>query len=171
VLNFKEIMANYFSQQKINSNLSTDMVSLMASYNALLMLLLIPIFALFTKIAFRKWGHNYYEHVVMNAYILTFYTLVSIIFVYPILFFFRHSPSTFFGLTQATMLLIPIILIWFFKEVYDDKTLKSIIMKVFGIMGLTILGYIILMILVVVLVFVYASINGPEVLQYVNKNQ
>lgn len=171
VLNFKEIMANYFSQQKINSNLSTDMISLMSSYNSLLMLLLIPIFALFTKIAFRKWGHNYYEHVVMNAYILTFYTLVSIIFVYPILFLFRHSPNIFFGLTQATMLLIPFILTWFFKGFYDDKPLKSIITRVFGIMGLTILGYIILTILIVVLVFVYASINGPEVLQHVNNQK
>lgn len=168
VLNFKEIIANFFSQLKISSNLSTDMVSIMASYNALLMLLLIPVFALFTKIAFRKWGHNYYEHVVMNAYILTFYTLITIIFVYPVQFFFRHSPSTFFGITQATMLLIPIILVWFFKEVYDDKPLKSIITRVFGIMGLTILGYIILSIFIVVLIFVYASINGPEVLQYVN---
>jgi hypothetical protein len=147
VLNLKEVMATYFSQQHINSTFMTDVMSFVSSYNSILMLLLVPLFALTTRIAFRKWGHNYYEHVVMNAYILSFYTLLSILFVYPIMYFFRDSPSSFVNITQLSVLLVPVILVWFFKGFYKDKPLKSIILKVFGTFGLTILGYLIFIVL------------------------
>jgi len=169
VLNLKEVMSAYFSQQKINSNFMLDIVSFMSSYNSILMLLYVPLFALTTKIAFRKWGHNYYEHVVMNAYILSFYTLVSIIFVYPIMFIFRHSPNAFFNLTQISILLVPPILVWFFKEVYKDKSLKSIIIKVLYVLGLTILGYFIFIIFTVLVGVILAALKGPEALHYMQQ--
>jgi hypothetical protein len=150
VLNLKEVMGTYFAQQqKINANFMVDLSSFLSSYNSILMLVYIPLFALTTKIAFRKWGHNYYEHVVMNAYILSFYTLLSILLVYPVMFFFRHSPDAFFRVTQISILLVPAVLVWFFKGFYSDKPLKSTIIRVAGVLGLTVLGYISLIILVV----------------------
>ncbi|WP_262497838.1 DUF3667 domain-containing protein [Flavobacterium laiguense] len=153
VLNLNEVMSTYFSQQNINSNSMGDVNSFLSSYNSVIMLLLIPLFALTTKIAFRKWGNNYYEHVVMNAYVLSFYTLISIILVFPIMFIFRHSPNTFFNITQLSLLLVPAILIWFFKEFYKDKPLKSIILKVLGVLGLTVLGLLFVIILVSIISF------------------
>ncbi len=169
VLNLKEIMSTYFSQEHINSNFMSDVIFFMSNYNSILMLLYIPLFALTTKIAFRKWGHNYYEHIVMNAYILSFYTLISIILVYPIMFFFRHSPSVFYNITQFSILLVPIILILFFKEFYKDKPLKTIILKVLAVIGLTILGYLIFIIFAVVVWFGIALIKGPEALEYLKQ--
>ncbi|MBB4807855.1 magnesium-transporting ATPase (P-type) [Chryseobacterium defluvii] len=166
ILNLKEVMSAYFSQQHLNSNFMNDMMSLMSSYNSILMLLLVPFFALTTKIAFRKWGHNYYEHVVMNAYILSFYTLVSIILVYPIMFIFRHSPNAFFTITQLSALLIPLILVWFFREFYKARSLKSIIFRVIGVLGLTILGYLLLLVFVGVAGAVFSILKGPESLEY-----
>lgn len=151
VLKLKEVTNAYFSQQHLNSGFMNDAMSFMSSYTSLLMLLLVPLFALTTKIAFRKWGHNYYEHVVMNAYILSFYTLASIVFVYPVMFLFRHDPAIFFEITQFSMLLVPVMLVWFFKGFYKDKPIKSIILKVLAVMGLTILGYLILILLIAVL--------------------
>lgn len=159
-------MSVYFSQMHINSNFMGDIMSFMSSYNSILMLLYVPLFAITTKIAFKKWGHNYYEHVVMNAYIISFYTLVSIIIVYPIMFFFKHSPSVFLNLSQFSVLLVPIILVWFFKEFYQEKNLKSIIIKVFGILGLTILGYIIILIFGSVIGAGIAMLKGPEASEY-----
>lgn len=147
ILNLQETMSAFFSTQDTNSKLMSKAMSLITSYNSLLMLLLVPIFAFITKIAFRKWGNNYYEHVVMNAYILSFYTLIGIIAVYPIAFFFRHSPTVFYNINLLSLLIIPVILLWFFKEFYNEKPLKSIIIKVIGVLGLTVLGYIILFIL------------------------
>lgn len=166
MLNLKEVMAAYFAQQKLNSNLIADMMSFMSSYNSLLMLLCVPLFALVTKIAFRKWGNNYFEHVVMNAYILSFYTLISIFIVYPIMYFFRHSPDAFFNITQISILLVPIILTLFFKAFYKEKSLKTIILKILAVVGLTILGYLLFIILAGLIGVGIAIIKGPESLEY-----
>lgn len=134
------------------------------------MILLIPFFALTTKIAFRKWGHNYYEHIVMNSYIVSYYTIISIIFVYPFMFIFRHSsPSVFFNITQISMLLVPVILVWFFKEFYAHKKLKTIILKVLAIVGLTLLGYLLLIVIFGIGVAIYLMVNaiGPDKLSYI----
>jgi hypothetical protein len=152
-------MGAYFSQQNINSNSMGDVNSFLSSYNSVIMLLLIPLFALTTKVAFRKWGNNYYEHVVMNAYVLSSYTLISIILVFPIMFIFRHSPNTFLNITQLSLLLVPVILIWFFKEFYKDKPLKSIILKVLGVLGLTVLGLLFVIILVSIIIFGLKSLK------------
>lgn len=166
VLHLKEIMSAYFSSQKMNSPLMADLLSVMSSYTSIIMLLLVPLFALTTKIAFRKWGNNYYEHIVINAYILSFYTLVSVILIYPIMFFFRHSPSLFYTLTQFSLLIVPIILVWFFKEFYKEKSLKSIIYKVLAVLVLTILAYLILLIFAMLVGVVIAMAMGPENIKY-----
>lgn len=167
ILHFKEIMNGYFTQQHMNSKLMADVMTFMSSYNAVLMLLCIPLFALTTKIAFRKWGHNYYEHIVMNAYILSFYTLVNIVLVYPVMFFFRHSPATFYQTTQFSLLLVPFILAWFFKAFYKEKPLKSVLLKVLGVLGLTIAGYILLILLAGIFGIILTLLRGPGALEYI----
>jgi hypothetical protein len=161
ILNLNEVTKTYFEQQHINSTYTSEMMSFMSSYNSLLMLLLVPLFALTTKIAFRKSGNNYYEHVVMNAYILSYYTVVSIFFIYPIMFFFRHSPDTFFTISQLSIFLMPFILVWFFREFYKDKPLKSIILNVLGVMVLTLLGFLAF----IIAVGIFAVLTGPVALQ------
>ncbi|MBA9079730.1 MULTISPECIES: DUF3667 domain-containing protein [Rufibacter] len=165
VLNLKEVMAVYFAQQNVDAGLVGTILSFMSSYSSMLMLLYVPLFALTTKIAFRKWGHNYYEHVVMNAYILSFYTLVSIIFAYPIMFIFRHSPEDFYTVTQISILAVPVILVFFFKEVYQGKPLKSIVLRVIGVMCLALLGYILFIIVAGIIGFAIAMLKGPEALE------
>lgn len=167
ILNFNEMMNAFYSQNQINSKAMVDAMSLLSSYSSILMLLLIPFFSIATKIAFSKWGNNYYEHIVINAYILSYYTLVYIVLVYPIMFFFRHSFVVFGTIAQFSTLLVLPVLILFFKEFYKDKPFKSILMRVFGVLGLTILGYFILIILVVIVGFVLAALVGPEPLQYI----
>lgn len=167
ILGFKEVMGLYFSQKHMNSKVMIDFMSFVSSYNSIIMLLLIPLFAITTKIAFRKWNNNYYEHIVMNAYISSYYTLVTIIFIYPILFFFKSSVGIFGAITEASMLLILPILIWFFREFYKEKAFKSVLLRVFGVLGITILGYFILIVLIVMAGIIFAAFMGPEALQYV----
>lgn len=169
ILNLKEMMSAYFSQQHINSNFIEDVLSFMSSYSSMLMLVYIPFFAIATKLAFRKWGHNYYEHVVMNAYILSIYTLVSIIVVYPIMFFFKHAPNIFFNLTQFSVLIVPLLLVWFFKGFYNEKKLGSVILSVLGVLGLTILGYVIFIFLAGIVGFGIAMLKGSHALEYLKQ--
>lgn len=56
ILNLKEVMSSYFSEQHINSNFMGEVMSFLSSYNSFLMLLCVPLFALTTKIAFKKMG-------------------------------------------------------------------------------------------------------------------
>jgi hypothetical protein len=70
-----EIMKNFSEQQHINSKLMSDVFTFISSYYAILMILLLPVFAFITRIPFKKQGHNYYEHIVMNSYVVSYYTL------------------------------------------------------------------------------------------------
>jgi hypothetical protein len=170
VLNFRTIMETYFAKQQMNTGFMNDFMSLISSYNALFMLMLVPLFALTTKIAFRSWGHNYYEHLVMNTYILSFYTILNIVLLYPVMFFYRHNPDTFFSLTQYAFIAVPFMLVLFFKTFYYEKPLKAVLLRVLGVLGLTAAGYMLFIIIAVVAGIIIAiSQGGPEALQYFKK--
>jgi hypothetical protein len=166
IIHLDKIISTYYSKIHLNSPFMADMMSFISSYSSIFMLLLIPIFAVTTKIAFRKWENNYFEHIIINAYILSFYQLFSIILVYPIGFAFRHSPDA-YNIFQSAILFVPFLLIWFFKEFYKDKPLKAIILKVLSILGLFILGFILLMIISAIGGFLWAKIMGPESVKYI----
>lgn len=170
VLNFKAIMDGYFAKQQMNTGFANDVISFISSYNALFMLMLVPLFALTTKISFRKWGHNYYEHLVMNTYILSYYTILNMLLLYPIMFFYRHKPDTFFLLTQVAFLTVPFMLLLFFKTFYNEKPLKAVLPRVLSVIGLTLAGYFIFIMLVVIIgIIVAVAGGGPEALQYFKK--
>lgn len=166
IIGFKEIMANYYAKQNLNSALTNDYMTIASSYNSIIMLLLIPFFAFFTKLAFKKWGHNYYEHIVINSYFLCLYLLFNIFFIYPLMFLFKSNLSIVPSLSSLSMLSIPFLLTWFFKELYSDKPVKSVIGRVGLTIGLMILVFILLMILLAISAFIYAMTQGPEGLEY-----
>jgi hypothetical protein len=166
IIGLEKIMSSIYAKENINSEFMNDYMTITSSYNSIIMLLLIPIFALFTKLAFRKWGHNYYEHVVMNSYILCYYTLFNIFIVYPLMFIMKNNVEYFSYFTSLSMLAVPFMLVWFFKEFYSDKPLKSIIGRVGVTIGLMILGFIIFMMMIFIGTVIFAAIKGPEALEY-----
>jgi len=166
VLKMEHVMSEYFATQHMNSLFMNDMMSFLSSYTSFLYLLLIPLFALCTKIAFSNWGHNYYEHVIMNSYIISCYTIFSVIVVYPILYFFKTDAETFLKITFIAILAVPVIIIWFFKHFYPDKPLTTIIGRSLLSILLAVIAYFIIIISVVMGGFIYAAIKGPEALKY-----
>jgi len=166
VIGFDSIMNAALAKHSVNTQLMKNYMAFISNYSSILSIAMIPFFALTTKIAFRRWGHNYYEHVVMNAYFLSFYTLLNIIFLYPVLFILKHSePSLVLNIVQWFMCIIPFLLVWFFKEYYNDKPLKSVILRVLAIIGLILLTYIIVVFVAIIIGIIYAIINGPDALQ------
>jgi len=157
IIGLNEIMSDYYSRRHINSKLINDYMAIMSGYRSIIMLFLIPFFAVITKLAFKKWGHNYYEHIVINAYILCFYTLFNIFFLYPLMLLLKGNTDHFTSFTSFSILTIPFILIWFFKGYYPDKPMKSIIGRVAITIGLTLLGFIVSMIMVALGAFIYSS--------------
>jgi glycopeptide antibiotics resistance protein len=159
-------MSAFYAKETLNSEYMNDVMTSLKSYNSILMLLLVPVFALTTKLAFRKWGNNYYEHLVMNAYIVCVYTLCSIMIISPLLYLFKNNMNYFTVISSLTMLSVPFILIWFFKGFYPDKSIKSIVGQVLLTFCFLMVLFILLTLLSVIGGFVYATIAGPEALQY-----
>lgn len=167
VIGLGQIMEDFYTSQHLNSQLMNDMMSLLSSYNSVLMLILIPFFALTTKIAFSNWGQNYYEHVIMNSYVVSFYTIFSIILIYPFLYLFRSNIDLIIFFTSISLFGVPFILVWFFKSFYPERSLKSIIGR--SLLSVILVGvlYFLFIIAVVVGGLIYGSIMGPEALEYI----
>lgn len=163
IIKLNDVMLAHYSAKHANSALMRDYMAFTSSYNSIIMLLAIPFLAIFTWLVFRKWGNNYYEHIIMNAYIFSFYTIVSIIIVCPLLLLLKSNVPAFVTVSMASLLIIPLILVWFYKGFYKEKPLKNIIGKVIVILVLILLVYLLLaMIAGVVLVMV----KGPAALKY-----
>ena len=129
IIGTNEIMTSFMNKFKLNTMQSQEQLdqsmAFNVDYNAFLLLALVPFFAISTYLSFKKWGNNYYEHVVMNAYILSFYQLLLILLIYPILYFLQDNEGLFISVFVGTTFLFPLIIMWFFREFYYDKPRKS----------------------------------------------
>ena len=155
------LKANAISQ---NPNISfiDDLTLFQANYSAFIMLSFIPILALCSKIVFRKWGHNYYEHVVMNAFGLSFYTIITICLISPILYGIKDDISLMNKVSMYSMLIMPLMMIWFYKNYYSEKSLKSIIPRLILKSGIFVTFF---FVVIIIATISYIIILGPEALK------
>lgn len=157
-----EMLEAYSRDMHIRSPFMHDYYIFTSSNHSLLMLVLLPFFALCTKLAFRKWGQNYYEHIVMNAYILSFLTLLNIIIVYPLVYLLRDQPALATYLTSVGLLFLPFVLIWFFKEFYPKRPWIDIIARSLLVLVITMGVLLVLFVLAILLLLIYTYFNGTE---------
>jgi cation transport ATPase len=154
-LAFKVIGMNNFDFQKYGVNkdpetqkatefILNEFMSFYAKYYTILMMLAIPFFALATKISFKSWKHNYYEHIVLNCFFYSAFSIYSIIFMYPLLYFARESSILFILISQVSFLALPFLLTWFFKEVYNTKLIGEVIVRILGLGAIMVVSIIIL---------------------------
>lgn len=142
------------SEDQGKSFVMDSVMSQISSNYPLFMLLSLPIFALGTKLVFRKWGHNYYEHIVMNSYVLAFSSLFSIFVSFPILYFIDGNFQMVTKFSLYSNLIYPIILTWFFKTMYPEKKLISIIGRVFLFLWIIFFFFIIAIVIAVVITLI-----------------
>lgn len=143
----------YGSQEGTEAAIYEKIMLFYTKYFTVIMMLLIPVFALVTKAMFRKWGHNYYEHIVMNAFFYSAYSIYSMIFMYPILYFVRENVVGYHLVTYLFMLLTPFLLVWFLKEIYKNKPMGVIAVKVIWV-------YVILFLLLILSVIMGGLVLG-----------
>ncbi|WNM20192.1 DUF3667 domain-containing protein [Flavobacterium capsici] len=162
IIGLGEMMDRFYKESNISTDLSHDIMSFMSNYNSVMMLLIIPIVSLLTVLSFRNWGNNYYEHVVMNAYIYSCYTVLYILIAYPVLYFLKDSSSgVIVQIVSLSIFAFPAIMVWFYKGFYPDKSLGAIITRVLLFILLGFALYILLIILIVIIVMI---VKGPEAL-------
>ena len=165
IIGMNEITKNIYADVNVNKSFMTSYMSILSSYFSFFMLLTIPFYALCTKVAFLKWEHNYYEHIVINTYLMCFYTLMTILIVYPIMYFFKDNSSLVLKYSSISMLSLPLILVYMCRNLYPEKTLKSILFRVGFVILLLIISLIVLMIFAVLIGVIYAMIANPETLK------
>ncbi|WDO12917.1 DUF3667 domain-containing protein [Flavobacterium sp. WW92] len=165
IIDMNSVMERYFAahtEQKIAVSWMNDLTSVMSSYSSALMLLLIPIVSIVTVLVFRKWGQNYYEHIIMNTYIQILYTIISIVLLSPIMYFLKDSPDTFMLVViGSTFIIYPIIMTWFYKQFYSQKSISDVIIKVLLLMAVGIILYLGL----IFAVAIYMIITNPAMFQ------
>ncbi|TAE09043.1 MAG: DUF3667 domain-containing protein [Bacteroidetes bacterium] len=167
-LKLNEAMRTVYAAKHMNSPMMEDMMTGLATYSSLLTLAFIPLLAIATFVPFKKWGHNYYEHIIINSYIYTAYTILLCLVIYPVMYFFRHDANIMVQFSTYTFLLVPPILVWFFKGFYTDKPLKSILLKVLASLGLALLMYLLTILIVVIVGIILAMTgSGQQAIQYV----
>lgn len=153
--------------QAVNSPKMHEAMSYVTSYNSFIALLMIPFFAFLTKLVFNKWGHNYYEHVVMNAFFQSFYTIVYIIVLYPLMYLVKNDASWVLFLLGIAFLILPFLLIWFFKGFYIERKLSTIALRVIAM-------FLIFGVLYIGTIFIVMMINlalNPEALQQIQQQK
>lgn len=149
----------------VNSPQMHEIMSYVTSYNSFIALLMIPFFALLTKSLFYKWGNNYYEHVVMNAFFQSYYTIIYILILYPIMYFLKGNPDWILTMMSIAFMILPFLLIWFFKGFYENRKLSTIILRViamFVIFGVLYFG-------VILIAIVINLMLNPEAIQQIHQ--
>ncbi|CAM4145156.1 DUF3667 domain-containing protein [Flavobacterium antarcticum] len=166
LIGLNEVMEKTMSpNETINTEWFHEYMSFVQTYNAFLILLMIPFFAVFTRWAFKAWGHNYYEHVVVNSYILSYYIILNLILVYPFTYIFKENGNLVMIISQAAMLSFLIILPYFFKNFYPEHSMKNILLRLLIFIGLSIGLGIVLFIATIIGAIVYIKFFSPETLQ------
>lgn len=130
-LNMDVMMTEYFKNANLNKDSGNQVVESMSSlynYTTILIMTFIPFLSISSLIAFRKQGHNYFEHIIINCFLYVLLLVFTIFIISPILYFVKDS-GTYIGITFLSFLIIPLLMIWQFRGLYPFLSWKSIIVK------------------------------------------
>lgn len=126
--------ASIFTQRMNNGQQEAQdmkgIIEFMLHYWNFITLALIPLFAILTRFVFRKQAENYFEHIVMNAYLQSLFNALYILIVLPVSLLLLSNPDLFLTWSNTAMLFYPLGLVWFFKTYYPDLKVSAIIGKV-----------------------------------------
>lgn len=163
LFNMEEMLVKNYELQGFSKNAASGMSSFIIKYASIIMLLLVPFMALFTWIAFKKWGYNYYENVVINAYSLVCYQVLSILIVLPVYYLLKDDYVLFFKIPGIiTLLLMIVVFLWFYIDFYSDKSASSVILRLLLFLLMVSFSFILLMIIFGVGAGVYMAMKGID---------
>lgn len=116
-----------------------------SKYQAYVTLLILPLYSLASYSAFSKSKYNYFEHLVINIYIMAFQIVIYLILGF---IFFKEN----------ILLITPIVIgmaynMWTYNQLFDDKKLRTNLARV-------VLTYVIFIILVVVIIFIAGALGN-----------
>ncbi len=145
---------NVYPDSEVSSSTSSDstIIDFPSFYNfyyghySIILLLIIPFYALSSYLLFRRDGYNYIEHLVLYSYIHGTKVII-LLFFYPF-FYFLHSKYV-YDLTQVTILLYNI---WALAQFIKTRSWSNAILKAILSIVLTIIVLFILAVIVVLII-------------------
>lgn len=162
ILNLGEVIEEFLTEKMGSQQGAFDATAFntfSANYLSLIMMLLIPLGAFLSYLVFRKQMHNYFEHIVINSYLYSFWAICTALVLYPIIYFLK-SPEWVVYLTFISMPIFIPFVVWFFKELYPDLGWKNATWKVLLMGFLGVIGY-----------FIFSFILGMIYLAYMVSTQ
>jgi len=122
------LKASYAGTEYENMDQLINFFGLSMKYNSLIMLCNVPMMAIFTWIAFKSWGYNYYENVIANAYLLSASLIFSIVIVFPVQLLFLDNPKMWMIVAGSVVNLAWLaISVWFYIDFYAEKSAVKVI--------------------------------------------
>ncbi len=106
----------------------TPMLRWMTSHYSLVEIILLPFVAFTSWLAFRKWGYNYIEHIILNAYSAALRLAVSIL-VFPLMLVTENMMvySMLSGILSAVVYLLTG---WTYVQFFSDRPMGATILRV-----------------------------------------
>ncbi len=131
-----------------------DFINFFTKYNTYIQLVSIPIISICTWLAFKKWGYNYIENIIINSFVISQLLLIGIL----------STPIKYLLIGNSFYILINSVIgfgsfgfsIWLYLKLYKDKNLGSIILR----MLLSTVIFILLFILIIILIVIVGFMTG-----------
>ncbi len=149
-------------------NIIIGFFSIFFKFYSFLMISLIPFTALCSWIAFRKWKHNYFEHVVINANLFSTLILFSVIFILPIQYFLVGSPY-FFLISILHIGIQMSIAFWMFTQIYSNHAAGDAILRTLVFIALVVTGLVIFGLIIGVATAIHLSSLGVDLKEILTK--
>jgi len=158
------VIAKYSDGHNIKSAIDMNVyTSFIYKYQAILMLLSVPLMAFFTWLAFKKWEYNYCENVVITAYSLIYLQVLSILIVLPLQFLLRNDPDLFITISTGVTLLLTVgCMVWFYIDLYNNKSAGDVIMRLFLLFVILLVLYVLLIVIAIVGFTIYCIAAGID---------
>jgi hypothetical protein len=139
------IMEKLNTPNSKNAFSSKDFSKVFGEYYTLIQLLSVPIISVCTWLAFRKWGYNFIENIIINSFATAQLMIIGILFT-PIKFLCANTSFLFissaiigFGSYGFN--------IWLYLKLYKDKDLGHIILRL-----LLVLFYVALLLIISIII-------------------
>ncbi len=133
------LLNHYVDIKKIVSSISTtessnklpfdpmEFTYWVSDHYAAFELILLPITALCSWLAFRKWGYNFVENIIINAYVGGLRLLINVL-LFP-LQYFSQGTNLFFVFTSVISLGYLVVTAWAYIQLYEKKDIAYTILR------------------------------------------
>ncbi|MGC4041738.1 MAG: DUF3667 domain-containing protein [Flavobacterium sp.] len=158
-MDMKTMMQNY-NTNNLNDKIMqeyTNVMHEMFSHYAFLEILALPIVSFASWLAFKKWGYNYIENIIINC----FATGQRLVFSIVCILFYLVIPAKYLGQAGIITSLATFgFTIWTYASLYKDKKKFEVFLRISLFLLLLLVIAFILMILFIIVFFAYLKKTG-----------